>query len=308
MMIVKNDISQAYDRIRPYVRTTPTIEIEADAFCNVPVSLKLEHLQFTGSFKVRGALNTVLSKNVPEAGVVAVSGGNHGAAVGFAASRLGHKAKIFAPDYAGDVKMARMRQFGAEVAPSGTDFAVVVDKYEAYAKETGALAVHPFDMPEVMAGQGTVGLELSQQVPDLDTVFVAVGGGGLIGGISSWYGDDVNVIAVESEETATYSNALKHGLDKGIKPSGITANSLGAPNLGRLPFDALKQHNRLSLVVSDVQIKEAQRILWDKMRVIAEPGGVTALAALTTGVYQPQKGERIGVVICGGNAEIDWFL
>ncbi len=307
-MIAKNDISQAYDRIRPYIRYTPAIEIEAGAFCNVPVSLKLEHLQCTGSFKVRGALNTVLSKNVPDTGVVAVSGGNHGAAVGFAATQLGHKAKIFAPDYAGEVKMARMRQFGASVVPSGTDFPAVIGKYEAYAKETGALAIHPFDMPEVMTGQGTIGLELSKQVPDLDTVFIAVGGGGLIGGISAWYGDDVNVIAVESEGTATYASALAHGLDMDIKPSGITANSLGAPHLGNLPFGVLKQHNRLSLIVTDTQIKDAQRMLWDKMRIIAEPGGVTALAALTAGVYTPQKDERVGVVICGGNSDTNWFL
>lgn len=307
-MISKDDITQAYARIKPHVRYTPTVKIEVGAFCDVPVSLKLELLQFTSSFKARGAMNTVLVNEVPDAGVVAVSGGNHGAAVGFAASRMGCKAVVFVPDYASQVKIDRMRQFGVDVIASGNDFTAIVEKYEIYARETGALAIHPFDAASVLAGQGTIGMEMEAQLPDLDTVLVAVGGGGQISGISTWYGNKVNVVAVESEGTATYADALLNGLEAGITPAGITADALGAPRLGTLPYSILTSQNRPSVVVSDADIKAAQRKLWDQVRMVAEPGGVTALAALTSGLYKPEKDERIGVVICGGNAEPDWFL
>jgi threonine dehydratase len=307
-MISKDDIIAAYERIKPFIRYTPTLTIEAGAFCDVPVSVKLEHLQFTSSFKARGAMNTVLVNDVHDAGVVAVSGGNHGAAVGYAASRIGHKAVVFAPDYASQVKIDRMRQYGVEVITAGNDFSVVVQKYETYARETGAMAIHPFDVDSVIAGQGTIGLEMEAQLPDLDTVLVAVGGGGQISGISKWYGDKVNVVAVESEGTATYADALQNGLGAGITPVGITADALGAPRLGTLPYTILTAQNRPSVVVSDADIKAAQRTLWDQTRMIGEPGGVTSLAALTSGLYKPEKDERIGIVICGGNAEPDWFL
>jgi threonine dehydratase len=163
-------------------------------------------------------------------------------------------------------------------------------------------------MPTVLAGQGTIGLELEQQVPDLDTLFVSVGGGGLIGGISSWFGGRVNVVAVESEGTATYANALAHGKDAEISPDGIAKGSLGGPRLGALAYDALTLGNRRSIVVRDTQIIQAQQRLWDSARIFGEPGAATAVAALTSGAYQPEVGERIGVLICGANAAPDWFL
>lgn len=307
-MVSQDDITKAYARIGSYVRKTPVLSLEAGAICDVPVTLKLEHLQHSGSFKCRGAFNTLLSNSVPDAGVVAVSGGNHGAAVAYAATELGYKATVFVPDYASRVKMDRMGGFGADVIPSGTDFQAVIERFEAFAKDTGALAVHPFDAPEVLAGQGTVALEFEAQMSDLDTVFVSVGGGGLIGGMSSWFGDRVNVIAVESEGTATYAWALKDGPDAVITPNGVAADALGAPKLGALAYQALTQAKRRSIVVTDAEIIAAQNQLWDVARIIGEPGAATALAALTAGVYHPEKDERIGVVICGGNASPDWFL
>lgn len=307
-MVSSEHIRQAYQRISPYVRITPVVALEAGAICAVPVTLKLEHLQHSGSFKCRGAFNTLLDHDVPDAGVVAVSGGNHGAAVAYAATQLGHKSTVFVPDYASAVKMDRMRDFGADVIPSGTDFQTVIDKFEAFAHETGALAVHPFDAPSVLAGQGTVALEFEDQMPDLDTVIVSVGGGGLIGGISSWFGDRVNVVAVESEGTATYATALHKGKDAVITPNGISADSLGAPRLGALAYAALTADNRPSVLVTDAQIIAAQQRLWNVARIVGEPGAATALAALTSGAYKPEKDERVGVLICGGNAAPDWFI
>lgn len=307
-MISQDDITKAYARIGPYIRKTPVLSLEAGALCDVPVTLKLEHLQHSGSFKCRGAFNTLLSNKVPNTGVVAVSGGNHGAAVAYAATELGHKSTVFVPDYASRVKMDRMRCFGADVIPSGADFQAVIERFETFAKDTGALAVHPFDVSEVLAGQGSVALEFEAQVPDLDTVFVSVGGGGLIGGMSSWFGDRVNVVAVESAGTATYATALQDGPDAVIAPSGVAADALGAPKLGALAYQALTLAKRRSIVVTDQQIIAAQNQLWGVARIIGEPGAATALAALTSGAYQPQKDERIGVIICGGNASPDWFL
>lgn len=307
-MVSPEDIRQAYQRIGPYVRATPVVTLEAGALCLVPVTLKLEHLQHSGSFKCRGAFNTLLSHDVPEAGVVAVSGGNHGAAVAYAATQLGHKSTVFVPDYASQVKMDRMRGFGADVIPSGNDFQAVIEKFEAYARETGALAIHPFDAPSVLAGQGTVALEFEDQIPDLDTVIVSVGGGGLIGGISSWFGDRVNVVAVESEGTATYATALRDGKDAVITPNGISADSLGAPRLGALAYAALTAAKRPSILVTDEQIIAAQQRLWDVARIVGEPGAATALAALTSNAYKPEKDERVGVLVCGGNAAPDWFM
>ncbi len=307
-MVSPEDIRQANKRIGRYVRETPVVTLEAGSLCDVPVTLKLEHMQHSGSFKCRGAFNTLLSYDVPDAGVVAVSGGNHGAAVAYAALQLGYTATVFVPDYASAVKMERMRGFGANVIPSGNDFQAVIDKFEAFSTDTGALAVHPFDAHEVLAGQGTVALEFERQVPDLDTVIVSVGGGGLVGGVSSWFGPRVNVVAVESEGTATYATALQLGKDVMITPEGISADSLGAPRLGALAYTALTTEQRPSILVNDAHIITAQQRLWETARIVAEPGAATALAALTSGAYRPEKDERVGVLVCGGNAAPDWFL
>jgi threonine dehydratase len=309
-MIGHDDIIAAYKRVQPHIRRTPVIDLDADTLgLGAPLTLKLEQLQVTGSFKVRGAFNNMAGVDLPDAGVVAISGGNHGAAVGYAATRLGVKSTVFVPGMIADkVKIARMEGFGATVriAEGGVDQAF--GAYEAFAKDTGALAVHPYGSPGTLAGQGTVGLEFEDQRPKLDTLFVSVGGGGLIGGIAAWYESRVKVVAVETVGTSTLDKTLKGTLPPDFKVSGISASGLGASSIGELPMDIIRAHVAENVVVTDDDVYEAQRRLWAGARVIGEPGGVTALAALTSGAYVPRQGERIGVLICGGNAAPGWFL
>ncbi len=308
-MIARDAIRGAYDRIRPHIRRTPVLELEPGALGNEhPVTLKLEHTQITGSFKVRGAFNNLLDAALPKAGAVAISGGNHGAAVAYAAAKLGVKSTVFVPGMiANEVKMARMRGFGAEVivAPGSVDQAFRA--YDDFAMKTGALPVHPYTTPETLSGQGTVALELEEQAADLDTLLVSVGGGGLIGGIAAWYGGRVKVVAVETEGTATLDKTLKGALPEDFAVSGISASGLGASSIGALPLLIIREHVAQNLVVSDDDVIEAQRRLWSAARIVCEPGGVTALAALTSGAYVPQDGERVAVLLCGGNADPGWF-
>ena len=307
-MIGPQDIRDAYTRIGPHLRKTPVIRVESGAFGDVPVALKLEQTQHTGSFKVRGAFNSILAGQVGDAGVVATSGGNHGAAVAYAARQLGTHSTVFAPAFAGPVKIDRMRQFGAEVIVMDAPIGEVIDAFNAHAKTTGALAIHPYDAPQTLAGQGTLGLEIERDLPDLDTLCVSVGGGGLIGGIAAWYGNRIRILAVETEGTAAYAALLRDGPDAMITPSGIAASALGAASIGTLPRTVLAAAKVHSVVVSDADVVAAGRQLWERTRLVGEPGAATALAALTSGADQPAKGERVGVLICGGNAEPGWFL
>jgi threonine dehydratase len=309
-MIGRAEIAAAHDRIRGHVRRTPALTLEADALgLGHEVVLKLEHLQVTGSFKVRGAFTNMAGVDLPAAGAVAISGGNHGAAVGYAATRLGKPARVFVPGQIADpVKIARMQGFGAEViiAPGSVDDAMKA--YEDYARETGALAVHPYGSVGTLTGQGTVALEFEEQAPGLDTLLVAVGGGGLIGGIAAWHGGRVKVVAVETEGTRSLDLTLKDALPRDFRVSGISASGLGSPSIGALPLEIIRAHVAANVVVTDDDVREAQRRLWGAARLVGEPAGVTALAALTSGAYVPARGERIGVVLCGGNAAPDWFL
>ena len=308
-MIGRDEIAAANTTIGPHIRRTPILDLEAGALgVGTALTLKLEHLQKTGSFKLRGAFNNILSSNLPKAGVVAISGGNHGAAVAHAATSLGAKSVVFVPGMiAVDVKLARMRALGAEVIVAKGSVDDAIAAYEAYAADAGALAIHPYNSPETIAGQGTVGLEFEHQAPDLDTVFVSVGGGGLISGIAAWYGDRVKVVAVETTGTSTLDQTLKGTLRRDFQVSGISASGLGASSIGDRALEIIRAHVDETIVVGDSDVFEAQRRLWSGARLVAEPGGVTALAALTSGAYTPAKGERIGVLICGGNADPDWF-
>jgi threonine dehydratase len=265
--------------------------------------LKLEQLQHTGSFKPRGAFNRILSHRVPSAGVIAASGGNHGVAVAFAVQRLGHRAEIFVPEVCPPVKVQRLRDYGAQVTLVGATYAEALQASQVRAAETGALVVHAYDQPEVVAGQGTLGYEFAQQVPDLDTVLVAVGGGGLIGGIAAWFEGNVRVIGVEPESAASMAAALNRGEPVDAEVGGIAADSLGARRVGALAFSLAKDYVDRVILVKDESIRAAQRVLWNDLRIVAEPGGATATAALLSGAYQPALGERIGVVICGGNTD-----
>jgi threonine dehydratase len=305
-MISRTDIEQANARIKGHVRRTPVIE--ADGFGTPdPLLLKLEYMQYTGSFKPRGAFNAMLSAPaIPEVGVVAVSGGNHGAAVGYVATALGAASRIFAPSYSSAVKIGRMRGFGATVETLPT-VAEAFAAADAYHKEKGALYLHPYDQVEIVTGQGTVGLELEEDAPDIDTVVVSVGGGGLVGGIAAWYGGKVRVVAVESEGTPTMATAFREGVDARTVPSGIAADALGGPYVGKAAFEIAKQYFEPPILVPDEAIFAAQRLLWDNLRIVLEPGGVTALSALTSGAYQPKRGERVAVVLCGANADPAWF-
>ena len=308
-MTAPNDIKSAMARIAPHIRQTPVMRVEAGALCNTAVSLKLEHTQITGSFKLRGAFNSMLNADVGTAGVVATSGGNHGAAVAYAATKLGHSSTVFVPkSLAHPVKVARMREFGAEVVLVDEDFAGVTQRYIDFAEDTGALAIHPFDAPNTLAGQGTVALEMEQQLAGLDTLLVSVGGGGLIGGIAAWFGDRIRIIAVETEQTASYAAARVSGFGTQIVPAGISASALGGTSIGALGWQALSQANVTSVVVSDQDVIKAGEQLWSGARLVGEPGAATAMAALTSGGYAPEKDENVAVLICGGNADPNWFM
>ncbi len=308
-MVSTDDIKAARARIAGYVRKTPVIELEAGAlFEGAAMWLKLEQLQHTGSFKVRGAFNALLSHDRAAGGVAAYSGGNHGAAVAYAATSLGLKSTIFVPKFAGPVKIGRMKHFGADVRVMDAPAAELVDAFQNFAKENDALAVHPYDDAVVLAGQGTLGMEMDDQLPEFDTLVLSVGGGGLLGGIGSWFQKRMKIVAVESEGTATLATALEKGIASVVTPTGVAASALGAGSMGVLPMEVVANTNTLSVLVPDTEIIAAQNRLWDRTRIIGEPGAATALAALTSGAYVPEKEERICVLVCGGNASPGWFL
>lgn len=298
-----DDIRDAHARIADHVRRTPVLTVEAEAFSTPsPLTLKLELLQHTGSFKPRGAFNRLLSNDLPPTGVVAASGGNHGLGVAHAAAELGVPATIFVPKTTPEIKVSRLRALGASVRLEGDHYAEALEASTAHASESGALVAHAYDQPEVVAGQGTVALELAEQAPDLDTLLVAVGGGGLIAGIAGWYRGDVRIVAVEAEGTGTYAAALEADGPTDIDIAGRTADSLGARRLGGHAW-AAKDWISTSVVVSDADVEAAQRLLLQEVRLIVEPGGATALAALTGGHYRPEPDEQVGVLVCGANTD-----
>ncbi len=288
--------------IRPHIRRTPVIEI-AGAELGLAAGvlfLKLESMQHAGSFKTRGAFANLLTRRVPKSGVVAASGGNHGAAVAFAAQQLGIPARIFVPSISSPAKIARIRAAGAELVIIGERYADALAASEAWQAQSAALAVHAFDQRETLLGQGTLGLELEQQVP-LDTLLVAVGGGGLIGGIAAWYAGRIKVVGVEPEAAPTLTRALAAGHPVDAEAGGIAADSLAPRRIGEQVFPLAQRFVERVLLVEDDAIRRAQQTLWDALRIVAEPGGAAGLAALLSGRYRPAPGERVGVVLSGGN-------
>jgi threonine dehydratase len=307
-MISRTEIQDAGRRIAMHVRRTPVIALEERAFgIDARIFFKLECLQHTGSFKPRGAFNCILSSKIDKAGVIAASGGNHGAAVAYAAHKLGHRAEIFVPVITPKNKVDRLRQYDATINVAGNNYAEALAASRERAVQTGAVAIHAYDDARVLAGQGTLGMELEEQVRGLDSVLIAVGGGGLIGGVASWYQERVRVIAVEPERAPTLHNSLAAGHVVEVETGGVAADSLGARRAGDLMFPVAQKFVPQSVLVSDEQIVEAQRTLWQHLRLIAEPGGATAFAALLSGIYKPHPGERVGVVLCGSNAELASF-
>jgi threonine dehydratase len=296
-------IAETHARIRDHIRQTPVLAARAQDFGlgDGPLTLKLELTQHSGSFKARGAFANLLLRKVPPAGVAAASGGNHGAAVAYAARQLGHKARIFVPEISSPAKIARIRGYGADLAVGGKVYAEAQAACEAYIAETGALSVHAFDQAETMLGQGTVGLELEAQAPDLDTLLVAVGGGGLIGGIAAWYEGRVKVVGVEPRLAPTLGMALDAGRPVDAPAGGIAADSLAPRRIGELVFPIAQRYVAQAVLVEDADIVRAQQALWESVRIVAEPGAAAPLAALLSRAYVPAKGERVGVLVSGAN-------
>jgi threonine dehydratase len=299
----REGIARTYGMIRPFIRCTPLIEIDGAEFgvgaCRAV--LKLELLQHSGSFKARGAFANLLLRPVPPAGVIAASGGNHGVAVACAAQRLAIPARIFVPRVASPAKIARILEYGAELIIVGDRYADALAESQVWAAGSGALEIHAFDQVETLLGQGTVGLELEEQAAPLDTLLVAVGGGGLLGGIAGWYGGAIRLIGVEPDAAPTLTRALSHGCPVDAEAGGIAADSLAPRRVGELMFPLARRHVERVILVSDQDIQAAQRMLWDLLRIVTEPGGAAAFAALLRGYYRPGPGERVGVVLCGGN-------
>jgi threonine dehydratase len=301
----RHDIEAAAARIAPHVRRTPVMRMGGgDLGLSIPLILKLELLQATGSFKPRGAFNRMLSATLPEAGVATASGGNHGAAVAYAARALGVKAEVFCPTGTPAAKTDRIQGYGATLHKVGAIYDEARVASEARAAETGALIVHAYDQPEVLAGQGTVGMELSQDAPEATHLLVATGGGGLIGGIAAWYaGSGTQVISVEPEGCPTLATALKEGRPVPCPVGGMAADSLGARQVGNLMFEVARHHVAQAVLVSDAAILETQRRIWQALRLVAEPGGAAAMAALVSGAWVPPAGAKVAVVVCGSNTD-----
>jgi threonine dehydratase len=310
--VTPSEIRSAYARVRGRIRRTPILETDSPVAGAPPLSLKLECLQATGSFKARGAFHNLLTRPAVAAGCATASGGNHGAAVAFAAQKLGTKARVFVPEIASPAKIAKIKAYGAEAMIGGASYAEAQARCDAYVAETGALLIHPYDAVETIAGQGTVALEWEEDLErlgleKLDTVLVAVGGGGLISGVAAWFQGGVKVVGVEPEGSRALHAAFEANEPVDVSVKSLAADSLGAKRVGDLNFDIARTLVSQVVLVEDIAIAEAQRRLWAEFSVIAEPGGAAAFAALASGAYQPERNERVGVLVCGANADLTPF-
>jgi threonine dehydratase len=302
----RDDIARAHDVIASHVRRTPVLRVNgADVgLSSFPLTFKLEFMQHAGSFKARGAFNNLLSRPIPSSGVVAASGGNHGVAVAFAAKCLGIPAKIFVPTVASPAKIASIRASGADVVVGGDRYADALAESERWVAQSHALPIHAYDQIETLLGQGTLGREIGEQVPETATLLLAVGGGGLIGGVAAWFADQPQrVIGVEPSGAPTLTEALKAGKPVDAPAGSIAADSLAPRRVGELMFPIAQQHVDRVLLVDDEEIVRAQEMLWDRFRLVVEPGGAAAFAAILAGRYQPEPDEHVVVVLCGANTE-----
>ena len=306
MTVSREQIQAVHHVIRPHVRRTPVLEVDGADFGldSITIVFKLELCQHGGSFKARGAFMNLLTRDVPDVGVVAASGGNHGVAVAFAAMKLGRPATIFVPSVASPAKIDRIRRYGAELVIAGDRYADALEASQEWTERTGALPIHAYEAIETLLGQGTLGLELEEQAPQLDSLLIAVGGGGLIGGVAAWYENRTRIISVEPELAPTLHDALKAGHPVDSPAGGIAADSLAPRQVGQLMFPIAQKYVQEAVLVTDDQITESQKKLWQTVRIAAEAGGAAAFAALLSGRYQPKPGERVGVVVCGGNTEL----
>ncbi len=304
-MLSPVDVEAATTRLRAHIRRTPLLRLSPGELPGgAPVTLKLEFLQHTGSFKARGAFNRLLTASVPPAGVAAASGGNHGAAVAYAARALGHAATIFVPAPTPQAKLDRIAAYGATIVQGGADYAEAYEACRAHQARTGALDIHAYDDPAVLAGQATVGVELIAEEPTVTHVLVAIGGGGLIGGTAAAFQDHpAQIIGIEPEGCPTWHAAKAAGKPVPIATSSIASDSLGARQLGALSYEILTRTNATSILVPDASIRAAQAWLWDRLRLIAEPGGATALAALLGNHWHPPKDATPTIILCGANTD-----
>ena len=305
-MISRDDIRRCYGTIRPYIRRTPVIavdlsELDESATALPAGTLKLEQLQCAGSFKARGAFTNLLLRDVPPAGVVAASGGNHGVAVAYAAHRRGVPAKVFVPTVSAPAKIARIRELGADLVITGDRYADALAAAQEWEQRSGAMSVHAYDQRETILGQGTLGLELAEQADDLDTVLVPVGGGGLIAGVASWFAGAARVVGVEPEGAPTLSYARAAGQPVDAPAGSVAADALAPRRVGELVFPITQSYVEEVALVDDASILAAQRALWQAFRIAAEPAASVGIAALLAGVYKPARGERVAVVISGAN-------
>jgi threonine dehydratase len=307
--ITRQRIESTYAAIRPYVRHTPMLTIDGvDVGLDYgPIALKLELFQHAGSFKPRGAFANLLLRSVPTTGVVAASGGNHGVAVAFAARRLGIPARIFVPTVCASTKQDRIRALGAHLVVTGERYADALAASQDYVATSGAMAIHAFDQEETLLGQGSVGLELERDGVAFDTLLVAVGGGGLIGGVAAWFEGKVRIVAVEPNLAPTLHCALAAGHPVDAPAGGIAAESLAPQHVGELMFPLAQRFVERVVLVDDEGIRKAQQALWSVARIAAEPGGAAAFSALLSGAYRPRAGERVAVLVCGGNTDAVQF-
>ncbi|HEY1779863.1 MAG TPA: threonine/serine dehydratase [Roseiarcus sp.] len=310
--VTPSDISAAYAHIRDHIRRTPILETASPIGGAPPLSLKLECLQATGSFKARGAFHNLLTRPAAKIGCATASGGNHGAAVAFAAHKLGVRARVFVPETAPGAKISKIKAYGAEAVIGGASYAVAQERCDAYVAQSGALLIHPYDAVETIAGQGTVALEWEEDLEragleKLDTVLIAVGGGGLVAGAAAWFQGRVKVIGVEPEGSRALHAALEADRPVDVTVNSLAADSLGAKRIGELDFDIARTFVSGVVLVKDAAIADAQRRLWTDHSIIAEPGGAAAFAAIASGAYQPERDERVGVLVCGSNADLAAF-
>lgn len=300
-----DDVRAAAAVIRPHIRRTPVIEVLAEDFglAGAPLTFKLEFMQYSGAFKARGAFANLLLREGTKAGVVAASGGNHGAAVAYAGMKLGIPAHIFVPSISSPAKIERIRSYGADTHVGGATYADAFEASRKFAAERGLVQVHAYDARETLLGQGSIGVEWVEQSPDLDTWIIAVGGGGLIGGMAAFAAGTPRIVGVEPETAPTLTAALAAGkpVDVEVDVKGIAADSLGARRLGSLTLPLAQKYVATVKLVTDAEIREAQRRIWDVLRLVVEPGAATTVAVLLSGKYKPAPDERVGVLLCGAN-------
>ena len=306
--VTRPEIDRTASLIGPRIRRTPVIEVPGRdlAVASAALTVKLEHLQHAGSFKTRGAVANLLMREIPPAGVAAASGGNHGAAVAYAAQQFGVPARIFVPTVSSPAKIDRIRSYGAALVVGGDRYGDALAACEEWVAQTGALSIHAFDQRETLLGQGTVAAELAQQDTALDTILVAVGGGGLIGGIAAWYQHAVRVIGVEPTGAPTLTKALEAGRPVDAPTGSIAADSLAPRRVGELMFPIARAYVERVVQVTDDDLRRAQQMYWDVLRIVVEPGAAAPLAALLSQRYVPASDERVGLIVSGANAVVSW--